>query len=75
VLKALLAALLEPIDRLRSAEQAGDYTSRLALLEEMKLMPLGAVWDYHCLASNVPVDGAWIAEVQKYERQVLAKRQ
>jgi L-rhamnose isomerase len=75
VLRALLAALLEPTDRLRSAEQSGDYTSRLALLEEMKLMPLGAVWDYYCLASEVPVGAAWIAEVQRYEQQVLARRQ
>ena len=48
MLKALLKALLEPIDRLRAAEQAGDYTARLALLEEAKTLPFGAVWDHYC---------------------------
>src|SRR6185436_12247137 len=45
-LRAVLAALLEPIDRLRTAENAGDYTARLAMLEEQKTLPVGAVWDY-----------------------------
>src|ERR1700678_2363797 len=48
MLKALLLALLEPIDTLRKLENAGDFTSRLALLEESKTMPFGAVWDAYC---------------------------
>jgi L-rhamnose isomerase len=48
-LRALLVALLEPIDQLRELEVAGDYTSRLALLEELKSLPFGAVWDCYCL--------------------------
>jgi L-rhamnose isomerase len=74
MLKALLIALLEPTDRLRQFEQAGDYTHRLALLEEMKTMPAGAVWDYYCLTQNVPVGAAWFEDVIAYEREVLAKR-
>jgi L-rhamnose isomerase len=74
LLKALLAAMLEPTERLRQAEQAGDYTTRLALLEEGKTLPLGAVWDYYCRQADVPGDGRWLAEVQAYERDVLAKR-
>jgi L-rhamnose isomerase len=74
MLKALLAALLEPIDRLRRVEAEGDLTSRLALLEEQKTLPLGAVWDYHCLAQGAPVGPAWLDQVKAYERAVLLKR-
>ncbi|MGA2798708.1 MAG: L-rhamnose isomerase, partial [Thermoguttaceae bacterium] len=70
MLKALLAALLEPIDTLRKVENAGDFTSRLALLEEQKTLPLGAVWDYYCQKSNGPPARAWLDEVKKYEKDV-----
>ncbi|MFA5124163.1 L-rhamnose isomerase, partial [Zavarzinia sp.] len=72
--KALLAALLEPAGRLRAAEQAGDFTARLAWLEEAKTLPLGAVWDYYCLQAGVPTGGEWLAEVKKYEADITAKR-
>jgi L-rhamnose isomerase len=73
-LRAALQALLEPMDRLRQMEVAGDYTGRLALLEELKGMPWGAVWDYHCLEQGVPVGMAFMDELESYERQVLAGR-
>ena len=72
--KALLLALLAPIDQLRRAEGEGDYTTRLALMEEAKSLPFGAVWDYYCKQKDVPVGEAWLAEVKNYERQVLRKR-
>lgn len=75
MLKALLAALVAPIDQLREVETQGDYTSRLGLLEEMKSLPVSAVWDYHCLQSGVPVGEAWLSEVKQYEKDVLWKRQ
>ncbi len=74
MLKALLKGLLEPSAKLREIEQSGDYTSRLALLEEQKTMPAGAVWDYYCLRAGTPVGAAWIDDVKKYEKDVLAKR-
>lgn len=74
MLKALLGALLEPIDSLRKLEQSGDYTARLALLEEIKMLPLGAVWDYYCAAADVPVGPAWLESVRKYEADVLSQR-
>lgn len=73
-LKSLLIALLEPIDKLRALENEGDNTSRLALLEELKTQPFAAVWDEHCRRQNVPVGPAWLAEVKKYESDVLSKR-
>lgn len=74
LLKALLGALLEPADRLRTLERDGDYTGRLALFEEIKTLPFGAVWDCHCLRQGVPVGLAWLDEVRRYERDVLSKR-
>jgi L-rhamnose isomerase len=74
MIKALLTALLEPTDMLRKAEKSGDYTLRLAMLEELKTLPYGAVWDYYCARSDVPVGSAWLAEVKAYEKNVLAKR-
>jgi L-rhamnose isomerase len=74
VLKALLKALLEPTARLRAAEAAGDYTTRLALLEEFRTLPFGAVWDAYCERSGVPVAEAWVADVKRYEADVLSAR-
>lgn len=74
MLKALLLALLEPSESLKQMELAGDYTSRLATLEELKTLPFGAVWDYACLQAGVPVGPAWLDDVKAYEKQVLSKR-
>ncbi len=74
MIKALLLALLEPIDLLCKAENEGDYTSRLALLEETKTLPFGAVWDAYCESQNAPVGSAWLAELKKYEQDSLSKR-
>jgi L-rhamnose isomerase len=74
MLKALLKALLEPFPRLRELELAADYTSRLALCEEQKTLPFGAVWDYYCLKAGAPVGAAWLAEAKRYECEVLSKR-
>lgn len=74
LLKALLFALLEPVETLRTLEEEGDYTGRLALLEEMKTMPFGAVWDFACVRGDVPAGAAWLEVVRRYEREVLAHR-
>ena len=73
LLRALLLALLEP-PAIRAAELAGDNTARLALQEESKSLPVGAVWDFYCESKGVPVGEAWLAEVKRHERAVLAKR-
>jgi L-rhamnose isomerase len=72
--RALCLAMLEPYERYQKLELDGDYTSRLALMEEAKTLPSGAVWDYYCASQGVPVGDAWLTEVKKYEKDVLAKR-
>ena len=72
--KALLCALLEPTPALRRYELEGDYTDRLAVLEEMKSMPWQAVWDEFCERNNVPVGAKWLEETHRYEKDVLSLR-
>ena len=72
--KALLSALLEPRKMLLEAEEAGDYTGRLALLEEAKTLPLGAVWNKFCKDQGVPSDRDWMTEIRGYEKSIQSKR-
>ncbi len=72
--KSLLQAFLEPLDALRNYEDNGKWFERLALLEEAKTLPVGAVYDYFNYKNNVPVAENYIADVQKYESEVLSKR-
>ena len=69
-----LLALLAPVGYLKQFEREGDYTSRLALMEDTKLLPSGPVWDYYCEQKGVPSGEAWLAEVKRYEATELAKR-
>lgn len=73
-IKALLRAMLEPVDALKQAELEGDYTLRLALTEEFKSYPFGAIWDYYCAQQGVPVREQWIANIKTYEQDVLLQR-
>ena len=73
-IKALLRAMLEPVEELKRIERLGDYTSRLALTKEFKSYPFGAVWDYYCASQDTPVREQWLAEVKRYEQEVLSVR-
>ena len=72
--KALLRALLEPVDMLKTLENNGDYTARLALLEEQKSLPWQAVWETWCLRHDVPAGASWLNDVRHYEQQILSQR-
>ena len=72
--KCLLQALLEPLPLLRQYEDNGQGFEKLALLEEMKSLPFGAVYDYFNLKNNVPIGEEFIGRVQQYEKEVTLKR-
>lgn len=72
--KAVLMGMLAPIDTLKAMEIDGDLTKRLAITEELKSYPFGAVWDEFCARQNVPVGTDWLADVDQYEKDVLLKR-
>lgn len=72
--KALLSALLMPHDKLIKLQNEGNYTERLALMEELKTYPLGDIWNHFCEINNVPVKEEWIEAVKRYEEEELSKR-
>lgn len=73
-LQAFMIAMLEPTKKLLEMEEKGQNFERLAYLELLKTRSFGAVWDYYCLVNNVLVGEDYIADVQKYEQEVLLKR-
>ena len=74
VQQALLAAFLEPVGLLRQVEAEGNFTGRLALIEDHKAMPAGIVWERFCEIQDVPTGCSWMTEVRRYERDVLFQR-
>jgi L-rhamnose isomerase len=74
VLKGLLIALLEPQEKARELDPASRALQRLSFLEELKTVPFGAIWDYHCIRNGVPPADEWLREVEAYERRVLSRR-
>jgi L-rhamnose isomerase len=72
--QAILLGLLDPSQRLRAAESAGAGHERLAVMELGKSLPWGAVWNELCVRSGVPIGADWLADVGRYERDVLSKR-
>jgi len=72
--QAILLGLLDPSQRLREADTAGRGHERLALMEQTKSLPWGAVWDELCLRANVPARADWLADISSYEQQILASR-
>ena len=74
MIKALLYSMLLPHDYLKQLQEKGNHTERLALMEEFKTYPFGAVWDYYCETMGVPVKEGWLMEIKKYEKEVLLKR-
>ncbi|NLB25089.1 MAG: L-rhamnose isomerase, partial [Bacteroidales bacterium] len=72
--KAFLTAMLEPTSYLVQLEEEERYFERLAILEELKIKPFGAVWDYYFLKNDVPAGDAYISEILTYEKEILSKR-
>ncbi len=72
--KAMLAALLQPVDAMKELEAKGDLSGRLAYTQEFKAMPFGLVWDYYCAKKGAGTGLDWLDDVRKYEKDVLSKR-
>ncbi|MFA6816015.1 MAG: L-rhamnose isomerase [Lentisphaeria bacterium] len=67
--KALLQSLLEPRPQLINYEKQWDFTRRLALQEEAKMLPFGAVWNYYCQTHGVPCGEKYMDEIRAYEKE------
>lgn len=74
MIKSILYALLVPNDHMKELQEKGDFTKRLALYEEFKTYPFGAIWDYYCETMGVPVREEWLHDVERYEKEVTNKR-
>jgi len=74
VQKGLLYALLMPHDKLKAAQDAGNHTEQLVIMEDIKTLPFGPVWAEYCERQNAPLDGQWMEAVREYEQNVLLKR-
>lgn len=73
--KALLFALLQPNERLKQLQDAGSFTERMMVMEEMKTMPMEDVWNEYCKRQKIEADDeVWFKEIQQYERDVLSRR-
>lgn len=72
--KALLWALVQPNDKLRSLQDTAAFTEKMVLMEACKTLPFGDIWEEYCTRQNVPADEEWLAGVMKYEAEVLNKR-
>jgi L-rhamnose isomerase len=73
--KALLNALLLPADKLAKLQDKKEFTKLMMLQEELKLYPVGAVWNYFCQQNKVPEQEYWFKEIEQYEKEILSKRQ
>ncbi len=74
MIKALLNAMLIPNEKLKELQDTGNFTERLALMEEFKTYPIGDIWNYYCEKNNVPVAENWLNDVKDYEKTELSKR-
>lgn len=74
-IRALLNAMLEPLEMMKAFEVEGDYSQRLAIQEESKVLPSGAVWDYYCMLKEVPVGIAFMDDIKRYEKSILSERE
>ncbi len=72
--KALLYALLSPNKQLAQLQEEGKLTQLMMQQEEMKTYPMGDVWNYFCEKNGVPVGEKWFEDCEKYEQEVLSKR-
>ena len=70
--KALLNALLLPNDLLRDLQDKNDFTQIMYLNEKFKFMPIGDVWEEYLSRQNLNDD--WYVEIEKFEKEVIAKR-
>ena len=67
-----VCVLLEPNERMKKLQNEADFASLMVIHEELKAMPFGDVWDECLKRTNTPAD--YLAEVNKYEKEVLEQR-
>ena len=72
--KALLYALLQPWEDLKTLQAQSRFTELMYRSEELKTYPWGIVWDEYCRRQQAPQRESWYAVIAQYEADVLSKR-
>lgn len=72
--KALLSALCTPYGELRRLQEENRMTELMVMQENLKMYPLGEVWEEYCRRCQVAVDSQMFEEIEKYEKDVLSVR-
>lgn len=72
--KALLSALCTPFEKLKKLQDENNMTELMVMQEELKMYPIGEIWNEYCRQCGAPEDGCWLEDVKKYETEVLAAR-
>ena len=72
--KALLFALLQPVEELEALQDSGNFSKLMVMQEELKTMPFGEIWDEYCRVCGKPLDGQWYSQAEEYEKEVLRHR-
>ncbi len=70
--QALLTALLLPNEKLRELQDNAEFTELMALGEQCKLLPVGAVWQEYLERQGMKVN--YYPEIKEYEANVLKER-
>ena len=74
VQKALLTAMLLPNAKLKALQDECKFTELMMLQEEMKMLPVGDVWNEFCSRNGTVGTAEWFDAVTEYEKTVLASR-
>ena len=72
VQKALLNALLMPHAEMKRLQESNDFTQLMYLQEELKLAPLGDIWNEFLARENIVNN--YYNVVREYEEKELVKR-
>ena len=72
--KALLFAMLQPVEELKSLQDKGQFSKLMVVQEELKTLPLGDIWAEFCSRNGAPQDGEWFRQIEEYEENVQLKR-
>ena len=72
--KALLTALCTPSAMLKDLQDTNQFSRKMVAMEDIKMLPIGAVWAEYCRQCGVAADN-YYDDIETYEKEVLLKRE
>ena len=71
--KALLNALCTPSAALKELQDSNQFSRKMVMMEDCKMLPIGDIWEEYCRQCGVAADN-YYDEIEAYEKEVLLKR-